>query len=218
MSKVDLSDYDKAWEIVDSLDQQGLPESALKQVVAIVARAKRDKNAPQLVKSLLYRGKFQSQLEEDGLVKAIQRMEDQWKLRDRTEVKDFELSDIQTWSIPQLIEQSRVLYVASIADETTKEIAISDFELITSKGSNATALRPTLFDLLAHRAVDHFRNDRNNLTEPAYKFYINQAEAFAPAKEFVETTFETKDPTSAKYQTLVVLQKRRKYIQKSSIN
>ena len=75
MSKVDFSDYEKAWEIVDSLDQQGLPESALKQVVAIVARAKKDKNSPQLVKSLLYRGKFQSQLEEDGLVKAIQRME-----------------------------------------------------------------------------------------------------------------------------------------------
>ncbi len=234
MSKVDLSDYDKAWEIVDSLEQQGLPESALKQVVAIVARAKKDNNAPQLVKSLLYRGKFQSQMEEDGLVKAIQRMEgeiaeaaspakpilqsiqaelltrylrnNQWKLRDRTEVKDFELSDIQTWSIPQLIEQSRVLYLASIADASTKKVAITDFKLITQEGANATPLRPTLFDLLAHRAVDHFRKDRNNLTEPAYKFYINQAEAFAPAKEFVVTTFEAKDKTSAKYQTLVVLQ------------
>ena len=158
MSKVDFSDYEKAWEIVDSLDQKGLPESALKQVVAIVSRAKRDNNAPQLVKSLLYRGKFQSQLEEDGLVKAIQRMEgeiaeatspakpilqsiqaellvrylrnNQWKLRDRTEVRDFDLSDIQTWSIPQLIEQSRVLYVASIADEATKKVAITDLSLI----------------------------------------------------------------------------------------
>ena len=187
-----------------------------------------------MVKSLLYRGKFQSQLEEDGLVKAIQRMEgeiaeatspakpilqsiqaellarylrnNQWKLRDRTEVRDFDLSDIQTWSIPQLIEQSRVLYVASIADEATKKVAITDFEIVTKEGANATALRPTLFDLLAHRAVDHFRNDRNNLTEPAYKFYINQAAAFAPAKEFCTTTFEAKDKTSAKYQTLVVLQ------------
>ena len=234
MSKVEPSDYDKAWKIVDSLEQQGLPESALKQVVAIVTRAKRDKNAPQLVKSLLYRGKFQSQLEEDGLVKAIQRMEgeiteatspvkpilqsiqaelltrylrnNQWKLRDRTEVKDFELSDIQTWSIPQLIEQSRVLYLASIADASTKKVAIQDFEIITKEGANASALRPTLFDLLAHRAVDHFKNDRNRLTEPAYKFYINQPEAFAPAKDFATATFETKDKKAAKYQTLLVLQ------------
>jgi len=74
MSKLDYSDYEKAWKIVDSLEQQGLPESALKHVEAIHGKAKKEKNAPQLIKAIIYRGKFQSQLEEDGLVKAIGRI------------------------------------------------------------------------------------------------------------------------------------------------
>ena len=60
-------DYADDWKIVDSLHGQGLYKSALEKVESIQARAKKDKNAPQNIKAILYRGKFMTLLEEDGL-------------------------------------------------------------------------------------------------------------------------------------------------------
>ena len=235
MSNFEFNDYEKAWEIVDSLERKGLPESAMKHVEAILDRAKREDNAPQTIKALLYRGKFQTQLEEDGLVNAIQKIngeieeskfpvtsmlqsiqaglyqtytsQNQWKLRNRTEIIESTDSDIRTWSHRQLLEKSRELYLASVAEERLKTIDIKEFKAITRPEANAQNMRPTLFDVLAHRAIDYFSNERNTVIEPAYKFYINQEEAFAPAEQFTEATFETKDQSSSKYQTLLILQK-----------
>ena len=234
MSNFVFNDYEKAWEIVDSLEQQGLPASAIKHVEAILERAKREDNAPQTIKALLYRAKFQAQLEEDGMVKAIQKIEEeikestfpvtavlqsiqadlyqtytannQWNLKNRTEIVGSEETDIRTWTYRQLLEKSRTLFLASVADERLKTLDIDQFKAITQPEANAKKLRPTLFDLLAHRAIDYFSNERNTVTEPAYKFYINQEVAFAPAAEFIKATFETKDSSSAKYQTLLLLQ------------
>ena len=72
----DIGDYADDWKIVDSLENAGLFKSALEKVVGIQARAKNDKNSQQVVKALLFRGKYTTQLEEDGLTKAIQILED----------------------------------------------------------------------------------------------------------------------------------------------
>ena len=50
-------------------------------------------------------------------------------------------------------------------------------------------LRPTLYDLLAHRALDYFKSDERDITRPAYAFEIKEKEAFAPANEFVKHKF-----------------------------
>jgi len=129
-----------------------------------------------------------------------------WKLRNRTETVNYDATDMQTWSLRQLMEKSQELYLASVADERLRKVQIEDFSAITGERANVNNLRPTLFDLLAHRAIDHFKNDRNTVIEPAYKFYIDKEAAFASTKDFIKTTFETKDSTSAKYQTLLLLQ------------
>jgi len=44
-------DYTAAWKKIDSLVNQGLPESAMKEVEALYQRAKKDNNPPQIVKT-----------------------------------------------------------------------------------------------------------------------------------------------------------------------
>jgi uncharacterized protein YfaS (alpha-2-macroglobulin family) len=229
-------DYGKAWKEIDSLEQQGLPESALKKVEALHERAKADKNPSQIIKTLVYRGKYQSQLEEDGLAKAINRMETetnaasfptkpilqsmlaemyqqylgnhQWKLRDRTQTTpDFKKDDIQTWAIEDFYKQSAALYWASVQDDAARQVPISDFKAITLGGEGTDELRPTLFDFLAHRALDYFMNERSHVSEPAFKFYLDDEAAFAPAKDFAAHRFDTKDPESNKYKTLLLFQR-----------
>ena len=71
---------------------------------------------------------------------------------------------------------------------------------------NVRHLRPTLFDLLAHRALDYFKNDERDITKPAYAFEINQASAFDPAADFIHRKFETDDSLSLEQKALLLYQ------------
>ena len=55
-------DYADDWKIVDSLEKKGLFKSALEKVEAIQTRAQADKKQPQVLKALLFRGKYTAQL------------------------------------------------------------------------------------------------------------------------------------------------------------
>ena len=130
-----MNDYQKEWQEVEAFDNQGLPKSALEKVEQLYTRAKTDKNAPQIIKTLIYKSKYMSQLEEDGFVKAVARLEEEvakagfpekpllqsmlgelysgyldgnyWKMQGRSKVSgDFKNEDIRTWDIAKLNEKA----------------------------------------------------------------------------------------------------------------
>ena len=226
--------YPDAWRTVDSLDRERLPKSALEQVEKIYKRARSENNYPQVVKSVIYRSKYVSQLEEEGMAKVIANWEEEikgadsptkqilqsvlaqvvdsyrqnnsWRLRNRTETQDFDNQDIKTWSSEQLTDYSLKLHLASLEDSNVlKAQPFNEFSAITTNG-NAEKLRPTLYDFLAHRAIDFFMNERNYLTQPAYKFELDNPGIFAYTNEFINTEFPTKDETSFKKITLDLFQ------------
>ncbi len=238
-----MGDYADDWKIVDSLQNQGLFKSALEKVEAIQARAKNDKNGQQIVKALLFRGKFMTMLEEDGLTNAIQTIEKEmlaagepeksvlqsilgqlyatylqnqgWNLGQRTPIPDGEGGDILTWSAAQIEKHALELYSASVAqDALLRGIPVEQFRDITTPGQNDSVanapLRPTLFDLLAHRALEHFSNERSYLTEPAYAFQLNSPDDFAEGTVFQDKKYESQDLTSGKWLAIKLFQKLRK--------
>ncbi len=235
-------DYSAEWKKIDSLVNRGLPESALKEVEALYQRAKNDNNPPQIVKTVLHLGKFTGQLQEEGQSKAIQLMEkeletsgfpvrsifqsylgkayanylsqNRWRFRDRTSTAD-PTGDFTTWSPNQILKKSRELILASVADDKTRMVKSIDFSAILTEGKNTEALRPTLYDILAHHAIDFFSNEQNNLTEPAYKFYINDKKSLGNNDDFLNYNPETKDTSSAKLKTLQLLQKLTHYHQEA---
>ena len=130
-----------------------------------------------------------------------------WQFQNRTQTVDFKktrTSALGRWSNwwPKAIN----FFWASLKNNAIKTISIDDYKLLLNEGENDERLRPTLFDFLAHRAIDHFTNERNYLTQPAYKFNIDDEKAFAPAKEFANWRINTKDTASQKYQTLLLFQ------------
>lgn len=232
---MDTNDFSTDWRMVDSLERKGLPKSALEKVDDIYAKAIKKNNQPQQAKCLIFKGKFMTQLEEDGFVKAINQFvldeeeakapmksmiqsmlaeqyssflqRNYYRFNNRTETPDFKTDDIRTWTIGQLSAESRKFFLKSVEDEATRNIKIQEWDEIIRGGKNSDNLRPTLYDFLANRAMDFLMNERNYLTEPVYKFYVDQPEAFADAKEFSQFNFQTKDSSSAKYQTVLLFQK-----------
>ncbi|HOY07485.1 MAG TPA: MG2 domain-containing protein [Saprospiraceae bacterium] len=233
--------YSDDWAVVDSLEKKGLFKSALEKVEAIEARAKAENKQPQIIKAILFRGKYITRLEEDGFVKALQVLEAEeksarvqpekallqsilgqlyatflsqqgWSITERTPIPDGEGGDILTWSAAQIEKRALELYNTSVSDEgALSAIPISDFEDVISPGQNDSianaALRPTLYDLVAHRAIDHFMNERNYLTEPAYAFQLDQEKAFADREVFQNEVFVSQDTSSGKLMALRLFQK-----------
>ncbi|MFT4761755.1 MAG: hypothetical protein ACI9XO_004283 [Paraglaciecola sp.] len=234
MLTINNGDYEVEWREIDSLDQQNLPKSALEKVVALHEKAQQENNPPQIIKTLIYRGKYQSQLEEDGLVQAIYRMEEEitaadfptqsllesmlaemyqnylennrWKFQNRTTAVDFKSEDIRTWTIEQLVDKTGELYFASLENKRTRNVEIKDFDAILSTGKNHNGIRPTLYDFLANRAIDYFKNDQAYLSQPENQFQIDNPDLFKSSGVFSEVTIETGDSTSFKYKTLLVFQ------------
>ena len=223
-----------AWKKIDSLENQGLPKSALAEVEKLYAEVKAEEDNAQIIKCLIYRAKYQSQLEEDGLVNAIYRLQQEmdqannpskailqsmlaemysrylsnnyWQLQNRTTTPDFKPEDIRTWTIQHFVDEASMLYMASVEDQTLSEFPIENFDDILRPGRNNKGIRPSIFDFLSHRAIDFFMNERNYLTEPAYKFYLDQSAAFASIENFTAFRFESPDSTSAKLKSLRLFQ------------
>tara|TARA_R110002050_G_scaffold75144_4_gene161182 strand:+ start:26462 stop:32875 length:6414 start_codon:yes stop_codon:yes gene_type:complete len=65
------SNYESLWKTVEQYEVEGLPKSALTVVEKISILAKKDKNAPQLIKTMLFKSKFALVLEEDAQLNII---------------------------------------------------------------------------------------------------------------------------------------------------
>ena len=228
--------YDAEWKKIDSLDQQGLPQSALEIVEEIILHAEKDNNSPQLIKSITYKSKYLIQVEEDGNIKAMNLFEEKiksastpaknimqsmlaemywnyysanrWRFSQRTETVNFKNDDIRTWDITTLHKKTQELYTASVTEkEILKKISIKDYDEILIKGDDyGRTLRPTLFDFIAHRALVFLMNDEAYITQPAYQFKLDDTKAFTDSKTFAAYYFDGKDAASKKLLALRLLQ------------
>ncbi|MEO1260733.1 MAG: alpha-2-macroglobulin family protein [Bacteroidota bacterium] len=227
-------DYEKAWAEINDLARQGLPKSALEKVNQLIEKAREEEEHSQFIKGVIYRGNYESQLEEDGFSNAILKLQNEmesagfpvkpilqsmlgemyvnyldqnrYQFQNRTNTVEFNNEDIRTWPIEHFMEESAKLYWLSLTDNKSKTTDIKQFEILLSKGKNDAGLRPTLYDFLAHRAIDQFMNERNYLAQPAYKFEIEDSNAFSKVRDFIKWEINTQDTTSQKFQTLKLFQ------------
>ena len=236
MSKFSSASYQSDWEQVEGFEKKRLPKSALSVVDKIVEKARRDNNPSQLVKSLLHKAKYLEDTNENGRLVSIALLENEvkqvlfpakqvlhsilgniyqtelsqryWRIRNRTELQEAKDSaDINLWTIDQFVRASTEHYLASLAEkDKLLSLPSSLFQAVLREGKEANGLRPTVYDFLAHRAIDHFMNDRNYLAQPKEPFLLNDPKLFADNKAFAAHPFNSTDQQAYKYQALLLFQ------------
>ncbi|HEY9115954.1 MAG TPA: MG2 domain-containing protein, partial [Bacteroidales bacterium] len=236
MKPQDNKDYSNEWKQVDTLAQQGLPRSAIQVVDKIFNEAKAEANEPQYIKALIYRASLQGQYQEDHLVGAINSFQvelataagvekqiiqsllaelyyryytqNRWLINSRTAVEGIENEDIHTWDAVKLNKTITELYLASMSDQEALEaVPLPDFSaiLINTQKSGFT-LWPSLYDLLANRALDYFSSSDAGLADVGGKFNIPAAQLFSPINEFVNIELPAADSLSYQYQAMRIYQ------------
>ncbi|MCA8831518.1 alpha-2-macroglobulin family protein [Hymenobacter pini] len=138
-----------------------------------------------------------------------------YQLYDRTQTKpdtaDQSRQDLRTWDAARLGAAVVQHYRASVQDEPRRQqqLKLSTLGYLSHGGSaEGRKLRPTLYDLLAHRAVEGLGNDELYITKPAQQFELTDAALFGPAPEFarLKLTAPLADSLNGQFHALQVLQ------------
>jgi hypothetical protein len=133
--------------------------------------------------------------------------ENRYKLYNRTKTYNYQKYDISSWDVEDFHRKITELFLASIKNEKLlQQTKVETFDAVIIKGT-VRKLRPTLYDLLANRAAEYFRNDERDLKKPAYAFEIDQSSAFDPAESFINLKFITNDSLSLHHKALLIYQK-----------
>jgi uncharacterized protein YfaS (alpha-2-macroglobulin family) len=236
LQPVKTFDYTALWQKVQDFEDKGLPESALNVVNEIYRNAKTENNAQQLVKAMIFKMKFTEYKEEESFVKNLASLENElksaefpvkpllhsmvaeaywnyyennrYRFNERTQTVNFSNDDIATWSLEKIVEETIKNYQLSLEDagqSKTTKIDVYD-EILTDGNARGRAYRPTLFDFLAHRAVDFYMGEEPALTRPAYVFTVNSAEYLKDAEDFCRLDIISKDTLAYKYYALKIFQ------------
>lgn len=227
-------DYTKDWEKVNAFAAKGLTKSALEVVEAIYKKAKAENNAAQLVKAIIHRMKFEQLMEENSQEKAIAALtaelktagfplkpilhsmlaetywsyyqSHRWQFHNRTTVSN-QPDDLATWDLNTIFSKTLQHYHLSLQDiGKLKQTPVNIYDEVLIIQKDARKLRPTLFDFLAHRAVDFYKNEEGGLIKPAYKFEVRDASYFSPYATFAKLTLTTKDSLSSSFHALQLIQ------------
>lgn len=231
---IQMVEYNDAWKKVDSLEQQGLVRSALELVLQIKATAFSKSEAEEIVKSILYENKFRTNIEEESQENAISRLEKElsaspepaksvlhsmiaelytnylqqhmYQMRGRTETPGEAPEDVRLWSVGHFVDTIASHYFASVSNPSIQQVKVEGLDELLTKSLGSDLQRPTLYDILAHRAIDYFMNERAFLTEPVYRYVLTDLAAFGSVDAFIQTDFGGQENEANTLQTLRLFQ------------
>ncbi|MBK7127747.1 MAG: hypothetical protein IPH66_00075 [Crocinitomicaceae bacterium] len=233
-------EFKKEWAKVDSLERKGLYRMALTEVGLIFDQAAKNQQHTQVIKAVLYELKYNSYLEEDDYVLGIYRLNElvekapspskeilhsliaevywgyyysnSWKFADRTNVVEMDIKDVRTWDLKRIAEKVRMHYFLSLQNrELSQSEDISNYDAIASYTYESNEIRPTLFDFLAHRALDFFKNNTFAVPGPAETFVMEDEKYFGSSSTFLGIQPQTNDSLNTQFFAVLVLQELTKF-------
>tara|TARA_R110002049_G_scaffold18043_1_gene69404 strand:+ start:3027 stop:9155 length:6129 start_codon:yes stop_codon:yes gene_type:complete len=228
--------YEDLWDKVEQFEKDNLPKSALKIVADIAKQAKKDKNAPQQIKTMFFKGKFALVLEEDAQLNIIDDFNKQieestfptknilesllanlywqyfnqnrWQFYNRTKTSEkVDTEDFRTWDLQTLFDDIHVHYQNSLQSGLMlQQEPLSNYDALLNLHKDSKIYRPTLFDFLNHQALEFYKTNETNITKPAYKFEIDNPKFLYDPGAFSTLKLESKDSTSLQLNALKIYQ------------
>lgn len=228
--------YDAAWKEIDKLQEDGLPKSMATKVDSLYVAAVRENKTDQQIKALIYQLAILQDVEEFSAQKAIEKVRSQlekathpasailhsmqaqlywsyyqsnrWRFSQRSETVEFQREDIATWDLKTISKETIKEYQLSLERPLDlQKYSIADYPaILQGGGKEERLLRPTLYDFLAHRALEFYANDESGLTLPFEEFKISDTQYFQPAASFARLQISSPDSLSLKYQAALLYQ------------
>lgn len=218
--------YVKEWLEIDTLITQiNQPKTALQKINNLKIIARKDNHAPTVIRCLIYQLSLQENLTEQNINHRINAWETEinntsnlaeqailyslkanylqqyytqhyWKINQRSNTTKTAETDIQTWTTNDFQKNIFSAYDSSlIATKTLQTISWQNWSPIIIKGQRPE-LRPTLFDILAQKALEFYGTDHIQHTISKTAFAIHNTAALGTLEEFLKSDCAIKDSSS----------------------
>lgn len=213
--------YATEWNKVDDLNKKSQPKSALEEVDKIFRQAVKDKNSPQIIRSLIYKSGLERMIDDDSAIKSIEETEQylktstdpaeksmlysvlagmyrnyylsqRYKISGRTEISGYTPDDMREWSKNLFVGKIIEYIRLSVQDE--KVLQNTDalkYAPTLDEGEDSRIFRPTLYDFLANRGIDILQNMND------YSVNKDNTSYLQPAQEFVKIAIDPKKTSPA---------------------
>jgi uncharacterized protein YfaS (alpha-2-macroglobulin family) len=227
--------YSEKWKQVEKQRNNGMPKEALKLVAEIYKQAKLDQQHGHFLRAIIYQIGLTSTYEENSTEKAIEKIDaeikgtsepqtqilhsakaeilwnyyeqNRYMFMNRTATVNYKKEDLATWDLRSIVEAVFKEYQLSLKNEKLlKQTNLAKYDQILSKTDNGRPYRPTLYDFLAHRAIDFFMGEEPSIVKPAVTFYINNSQYISNSNTFSTLKLTTPDSLSMKFFALQLLQ------------
>jgi TonB-dependent SusC/RagA subfamily outer membrane receptor len=224
--------YTQRWGEVYKFEIKALPKSALSVVDTIYRKAKKDNNIPQFTKTLIYKSKFAFTLSESAELFVIDQFkteiqqskspqrnilesmlanlywqyfqENRWKFygRSRTSEK-VNRQDFRTWDAEAVFKEIAGHYTQSLHHpETLQKYNLDNLNEVLIQAENSKRYRPTLYDFIAHNAIEFYKTNESTIYKSASPFKVKPIYF----EEFKKVQIESSDSLQPTLKAFTLLQ------------
>lgn len=141
---------------------------------------------------------------------------DRWRILERTETDaSFDAADPETWTQGRFMERILRESAASLEPfDTLRRMPVGALGELLAGDPRARYLRPSVFDVLAHRALALYASSELRLSEPSWRFTLDQPWHFDLFEPFIRKPLAHRDSTAHEFLALRLYQR----LEQASIN
>jgi uncharacterized protein YfaS (alpha-2-macroglobulin family) len=229
-------DFDSQWKEVAKLEKEGLTKSASTLVNTIYIDAIKAKNEQQHIKALLHKSKYMLTLEEDAQLNIVNLFkseieksdnlvtkhllenilatmywqyfqQNRYKFYNRTKTAEKVNDDFRTWDLETLFNEVHTYYQRSLENGLLlQQESLTNYKTLLNEAKDSKTYRPTLFDLLSHDALQFYKTDENSITQPSYKFTLDNKNLLSTSEIFINLKLASKNATALQLNALKIYQ------------
>lgn len=214
------------WKLVEDAMNKGLPKTAIEKLTPIIEKATQDKNYDEAIKAIAMKISLEGDVQGGKAEEKIARMrkaiakaptemqpvmdailanwfwnyfqQNQWRFMNRTQMNAPPGEDITSWDLTQILSEIDAQFTKALAQpDKLKAIPITDYDELLEKGNAPDTYRPTLFDFLAHNAIDFYSSgaQAGNRQQDAFDLSA-ESPIFGSAEDFIRWQPATNDDSS----------------------
>jgi hypothetical protein len=190
------------WKQVDDAINQGLPKTAIEALDPIIQGALKDKAYGEAVKAIARKIVLEANIQGNKPEEKITRMEaeiarapqemsplletilanwywhyfqqNRWRFLQRTATAEAPGKDFTTWDLPRLFREIDRHFAAALASaDLLKKTPVTAFDQLLEKGTLPDSYRPTLYDFIAHEALEFYASGEQAAAKPEDAFEIS---------------------------------------------
>jgi hypothetical protein len=215
-----------SWQKVYEARDKGLPKTAIGELNPIIADAMQNKRYAEAIKAIATKIAFEGQIEGNKAEEKITRLQEEiekapvemkpvmetilahwywqyfqqnrWRFMQRTQTTEAPGKDFTAWDLPRILTEIDKHFTVALANEKVlKSTPVDQFNDLLERGSMPDAYRPTMYDFLAHEAVQFYQAGEQGAMQAEDEFVLDvESPIFGQAADFIAWKPETTDTGS----------------------